>query len=905
MNPRFLLAATASLALAASPSAGATVDSTDFGKMIPFTVSGYAGSSTLENFPVLVRLSTAINGFDYADFGATAADVRAGLRFADADGSSLDYEIDTWDPAGESLVWVSVPAVSGTATRFYAYFKPDAGATLPAVDPTAVWTRAGYFGVWHFGEVDATDGSVADATGNGLTAAPRALSGAPNLRTDGAGVVGAYVKSNAGLVLPSAAISAFADTRTDYTVEAWVNRSVENGGDQQIMRSANVWNQGAGLRLNDRIFYGNGGFTQWSADYPVPLTGWTFLAGAFSTTQSGYLQLNDGYPLPSIARGDSNTSFTAFSLTSRTGGTDDVFKGYADEFRLRRGLSSKDWSMAVYDSVRPGATFLHVDAVVTLDAAVVGLYGSATGVSFTTATVVGAFTAPDPTAYSATFSLTTDGVAVRTDFAAGTVGADGLVSLALDDLVPGTEYEFFFAVSLDDADVYSAGSFTTAALPAPTVSGVGETTATASLAATFAGPSYAAGTVTAVFAPVAGGTEVRAAAAFADGAWTATAATLEADQDYAVTFAVAPSGAPSFASPSSAPFVTTGTARVPGTSCRWEMSVTTTGYAGAETLADFPVLVRVAPDVAALVSDPGGIRFTLENGTLLPHEIEWWNPDGESAIWVSLPELSGPDTSFKMLWNPAPGASVHGAVSPARVWARAGYVAVYHFNAQNADGSYPDASGHGATAVSVDATKTPNAPETATLSTNGTPWHLANVGLKVEPANTADWTFSSTGYTTEAWLVPSGGYNRMFLYADGNNDGNTMAFSSSQVYVMNWNYDQSSWPNGLGGSAWRFVTTVWRHADADWTTRFYANAEQRSSWGSKNAASFTDNGMGLTSGIKGNGVMNYSVDELRVRRGNSTADWVKANYDTQVPGSDFLTCGKPSCTQRATLILVM
>jgi len=36
----------------------------------------------------------------------------------------------------------------------------------------------------------------------------------------------------------------------------------------------------------------------------------------------------------------------------------------------------------------------------------------------------------------------------------------------------------------------------------------------------------------------------------------------------------------------------------------------------------------------------------------------------------------------------------------------------------------------------------------------------------------------------------------------------------------------------------------------------------------------------------------------------STADWVQANYDTQVPGSDFLTCGKPSCTQRATLILV-
>ena len=883
----------------------ATLDTSPFGKMIPFTISGYAGSSTLANFPVLVRLSTAINGFDYADFGATAADVRADLRFVDADGNSLDYEIDTWDPAGESLVWVSVPAVSGTMTRFYAYFKPDAGATLPAVDPTAVWTRAGYFGVWHFGEVDATDGSVADATGNGLTAAPRALSGAPNLRTDGAGVVGAYVKSNSGLVLPSAAISAFADTKTDYTVEAWVNRSVENGGDQQIMRSANTWNQGAGLRLNDRIFYGNSGYTQWSADYPVPLTGWTFLAGAFSTTQSGYLQLNDGYPLPSVTRGDNNTSFTAFSLTSRTGGTDEVFKGYADEFRLRRGLSSKDWSMAVYDSVRPGATFLHVDAVVTLDAGVVGLYGSATGVSFTAATIVGAFTAPDPTAYSATCTLTTNGVAVLAGLAAGTLGADGLVSVALDDLVPGTEYEFVFTVSLDEADVYSAGSFTTASLPTPTVSNVSETTAIASLAATLAGPSYAAGTVTAVFSPVLNGTTVVAPASFADGAWTAAATTLEADQDYTVAFVVAPSGAPSFASPSSAPFVTPGTARVSNTAFRWQMSVTATGYDGTETLEHFPVLVRVPAAIAATVPDPAGIRFALENGKLLPHEIEWWDPSGLSAIWVSVPSLSGTDTSFYMLWDPVPGAAVHGSLSPARIWTAAGYVGVWHFAAQNADGAYPDASGHGATAISIDATKMPNAPETATLSTNGTPWHLANIGLKVAPANTTDWTFSSTGYTTEAWLIPTSGYNRMFLYANGNYDGNTMAFSTSQVYVMNWNYEQSSWPGDVKDkSVWRFITTAWRHADADWTTRFYANAEQRSSWGSKNAADFTDHGMGLTSGTEGNGVMNYSVDELRVRRGNSTADWVQANYDTQVLGSDFLTYGEPERTQRATIVLI-
>ena len=37
---------------------------------------------------------------------------------------------------------------------------------------------------------------------------------------------------------------------------------------------------------------------------------------------------------------------------------------------------------------------------------------------------------------------------------------------------------------------------------------------------------------------------------------------------------------------------------------------------------------------------------------------------------------------------------VDGALAPARVWASAGYVGVWHFATQNDDGSYPDASGH-------------------------------------------------------------------------------------------------------------------------------------------------------------------------------------------------------------------
>ena len=153
---RFSLAALLFAAIAFVSVVRADVlDTSLFAKKIQFTVSGYAGASTLENFPVLVRLSD-VSGFNFADF-ATPADE---LRFTDAAGNSLNYEIDTWDSsAGKALVWVSVPSISGTTTEIRAYFLPSSTSALPAVSSSAVWTSAGYVGVWHMNAPSTADAS--------------------------------------------------------------------------------------------------------------------------------------------------------------------------------------------------------------------------------------------------------------------------------------------------------------------------------------------------------------------------------------------------------------------------------------------------------------------------------------------------------------------------------------------------------------------------------------------------------------------------------------------------------------------------------------------------------------------------------------------------------------------------
>ena len=103
---RLRILAAVALAL---PSHAMALDASPFDFRVPIAVSGYAGAAPLTNFPVLVALSAdAPAGFRYSDCAADGSD----LRFADADGNLLPHEVDTWNAAGESLVWVGLPVLT-------------------------------------------------------------------------------------------------------------------------------------------------------------------------------------------------------------------------------------------------------------------------------------------------------------------------------------------------------------------------------------------------------------------------------------------------------------------------------------------------------------------------------------------------------------------------------------------------------------------------------------------------------------------------------------------------------------------------------------------------------------------------------------------------------------------------
>lgn len=117
--------------------------------------------STFDNFPVVVRLNTDVQGFDYSECGANGEN----LVFCDGFGNILAYEIETWNTGGESLIWVNVPQLSSN-TQFYMYYggTPSSDLTIPS--STKTWTDSNYVGVWHM--IDPVGSKLHDSTGHGL-----------------------------------------------------------------------------------------------------------------------------------------------------------------------------------------------------------------------------------------------------------------------------------------------------------------------------------------------------------------------------------------------------------------------------------------------------------------------------------------------------------------------------------------------------------------------------------------------------------------------------------------------------------------------------------------------------------------------------------------------------------------
>jgi Domain of unknown function (DUF2341)/Kre9/KNH-like N-terminal Ig-like domain len=86
--------------------------------------------AALTDYQVLVALDAAA-GFAYAHADPTGADLRFASSMAPGGTFDLPHWIESWTPAGKSLVWVKVPSIpAGKITQIYLFYgKPGAAST--------------------------------------------------------------------------------------------------------------------------------------------------------------------------------------------------------------------------------------------------------------------------------------------------------------------------------------------------------------------------------------------------------------------------------------------------------------------------------------------------------------------------------------------------------------------------------------------------------------------------------------------------------------------------------------------------------------------------------------------------------------------------------------------------------
>ncbi len=119
-------------------------------------------SETQSNIPVLIKLTPS--RVSYSDFESSVGN---DLRFTDPDGTTLlSYEIEKWEDAGTSLIWVKVPTLDATTSDFiFMYYKHTGTPVGFGADAPNVWTD-NYRAVWHMSQTPAAFGTpILDSLG--------------------------------------------------------------------------------------------------------------------------------------------------------------------------------------------------------------------------------------------------------------------------------------------------------------------------------------------------------------------------------------------------------------------------------------------------------------------------------------------------------------------------------------------------------------------------------------------------------------------------------------------------------------------------------------------------------------------------------------------------------------------
>ena len=329
----------------------------------------------------------------------------------------------------------------------------------------------------------------------------------------------------------------------------------------------------------------------------------------------------------------------------------------------------------------------------------------------------------------------------------------------------------------------------------------------------------------------------------------------------------------------------------------YHAKITFTGYTRAEALRNFPALIKLGSNLpgfsyAQLASPAGGdLRFTDASGTReIPHEIDEWDPNGTSSVWVQVPALTGTNDYIMAYWgNPAATSplawSTNGGVWMPPFNSAAGYQVVYHLK----ESSLPFAD------------STLQHPATGGVAPSAAPG-IVGTGGQFNGGAWLDAGMADVGdaFTLSAWVNPTPGalsISTVWANKGGGWNANGFAFhvntwntTDGTLHVENGNGTGGQNPTSAAGAvsagSWHLLTALINRTNSS-AVLYVDGAQVVSGAVVPDFTTAADLNLGRFSG--GGFEMRGTMDEARVQSGTVSPNWIWADYMTVAQNTAFQT----------------
>jgi len=339
---------------------------------------------------------------------------------------------------------------------------------------------------------------------------------------------------------------------------------------------------------------------------------------------------------------------------------------------------------------------------------------------------------------------------------------------------------------------------------------------------------------------------------------------------------------------------------------RYEAKITFSGYNRAEVLTNFPVLVELSTNITSFSytnfvspADGADLRFFREDNDLeLNYELESWDTNGTSYVWVQIDQLTNNLPIYAMWgntnWSTAPACRTNGAV-----W-NAGYEAVWHLNETVIAGASTTDAYRDFTSHERDGDQVGNVNVPAPVA-QGQYWDGTN-----DYINIPDSIVSTSSLTIATWMRPDGSDGTgVIINKNGWVTGDIhYQFPSSTTLAYHQCPDL-----GVSLTGFSFTTGKWHHVvtafdrsagSTNGVITFYVDGELKQTVTGLNTALNPS----LTPGHIGNwDASRYfrgAMDEFRILNSAPSSNWIWATWMNMASNSQFNSYG--SVVRHPTLV---